>query len=55
MAIACLRDPGLPLGVSHREVNFRGTPFITNKRMQEQGADAVLVNRLVKNYGVNCS
>ena len=54
MAIACLRDHGLPLGLSHREVNFRWTPFITNKRMQEQGADAVLITRLVKKYGVNC-
>src|SRR3989304_7547131 len=37
MAIACLRDPGLPLGVSHREVNFRGTPSYYEQ--EERGAN----------------
>ena len=37
MAIAFLRDPGLPLGVSHREVNFRGTPSYYEQ--EERGAN----------------
>ena len=38
MAIACLRDPGLPLGVSNREVNFRGTPYDYDQQ-EERGAN----------------